>query len=75
VGINNAGLQHKEIARKLGKIGGTTLHSFAGIGSGTAVISKCIELAKVKKIFYLNNNLCWFFLNPCTSDVLIMIVQ
>jgi len=28
------------------QIGGTTLHSFAGIGSGTAVISKCVELAK-----------------------------
>lgn len=31
------------------QIGGTTLHSFAGIGSGTAVISKCIELAKVRR--------------------------
>jgi len=28
------------------QIGGTTLHSFAGIGSGNAVISKCVELAK-----------------------------
>jgi len=28
------------------QIGGTTLHSFAGIGAGTAVISKCVELAK-----------------------------
>jgi len=28
------------------QIGGTTLHSFAGIGSGSGVISKCIELAK-----------------------------
>jgi len=27
-------------------IGGTTLHSFAGIGSGTAALNQCIELAK-----------------------------
>lgn len=27
------------------QIGGTTLHSFAGIGSGAAVISSCVELA------------------------------
>jgi len=27
------------------QIGGTTLHSFAGIGSGAAVISHCVELA------------------------------
>ena len=32
------------------QIGGTTLHSFAGIGSGDAVISKCIELAKRKTV-------------------------
>merc|ERR1719347_2548192 len=28
------------------QIGGTTLHSFAGIGSGTAVISRCVQLAE-----------------------------
>jgi len=28
------------------QIGGTTLHSFAGIGSGAAVISKCVEMAE-----------------------------
>jgi len=32
------------------QIGGTTLHSFAGIGAGTAVISKCVELAKRKTV-------------------------
>ena len=30
------------------QIGGTTLHAFAGIGSGSAVISTCIELAKAR---------------------------
>ena len=29
------------------QIGGTTLHSFAGIGSGTNTVDKCIELAQV----------------------------
>ena len=28
------------------QIGGTTLHSFAGIGAGTAVISRCVQLAE-----------------------------
>jgi len=28
------------------QIGGTTLHSFAGIGAGAAVISKCVQLAE-----------------------------
>eukprot|EP00092_Neocalanus_flemingeri_P020384 GFUD01022082.1.p1 GENE.GFUD01022082.1~~GFUD01022082.1.p1 ORF type:complete len:663 (-),score=151.50 GFUD01022082.1:268-2256(-) len=32
------------------QIGGTTLHSFAGIGSGTAPISTCVELAKRKTV-------------------------
>jgi len=32
------------------QIGGTTLHSFAGIATGQAVISKCVELAKRKTV-------------------------
>jgi len=32
------------------QIGGTTLHSFAGIGAGTAVISTCVQLAKRKTV-------------------------
>lgn len=32
------------------QIGGTTLHSFAGIGNGTAPISTCVELAKRKNV-------------------------
>lgn len=32
------------------QIGGTTLHSFAGIGTGEALISKCIELAQRKTV-------------------------
>ena len=32
------------------QIGGTTLHSFAGIATGQAVISKCVELAERKTV-------------------------
>ena len=32
------------------QIGGTTLHSFAGIGTGAAVISTCVQLAKRKTV-------------------------
>ena len=32
------------------QIGGTTLHSFAGIGSGAAVISTCVQLAQRKTV-------------------------
>ena len=32
------------------QIGGTTLHSFAGIGTGQAVISQCEQLAKRKTV-------------------------
>ena len=32
------------------QIGGTTLHSFAGIGTGQAAISQCEQLAKRKTV-------------------------
>ena len=33
-----------------GQVGGTTLHSFAGIGAGTASVAACVDLASRKTV-------------------------